>query len=190
MLSVGKNLDGLWYCLRPALSASVLGSANQPSPSTREFIHRNHLFPQCHFHSVKSPRHNICNPTIRKHTYSNDFLQTRFIHYVYGDSQEKWGRQVPGDQRIYEDLRRSAVKGDFLRVEQLVNEIIKIRGEKTDTRIYLALVLANTSAHNGSPAEVRRLLEKMKQDKMEPDSAIYHAVLKVIDKETIQINPC
>lgn len=190
MLSVRKNIDGLWHCLRPKLSTLILGSANQPSLFTRELILRNHFFPQCHFHSVKSPRHNGCNPTDQKHTYSHNFLRNRSIQSVDGDSQEKWGRQAPGDQRIYEDLRRLAVKGNFVQVERLVNEIIKTRGEKLDSRIYLAMVSANACAHNGSPAEVRRLLEQMAKDNIEPDSAMYHAVLKVIDEEIIQINPC
>ena len=83
---------------------------------------------------------------------------------------------VKGSQS--EALREASKEGDYVRVY----EIVKARGDKglePNTRLYTALLLANTNAEHGSAKEVSRLLDEMIEEGVEPDSVIYHAALKV-----------
>lgn len=187
MPPVQRNLDGLWHCLRPAFTSSVSARICQISPLVRRFIKQNSTYPpsQCHLNPRKSIRRKTFSRASRPPVSSRGFLQTQLVQHVYSNLDDKPNRQIHNNQQIYEDLRRSAVKGDLVRVDTLVNEIVNTRGEKPDTRIYLALILVNISAQDGSPAEVRRLLGEMAKEEIVPDSAIYHAVLKVIDEEII-----
>lgn len=182
MPPVPKNLDGLWHCLRPAFTSSVSARISQVSPSVRKFIKQTNTYSQCHLNARNGIRRKGFSRTSRLPISSRSFLQNQLIQHVYSNSDDKPNRQEYNDQQIYDDLRRSAVEGDYLQVDTLVNEIVNIQGGKPDTRIYLALILANTSAQHGLPAEVRRLLDEMAQEKIIPDSAAYHAVLKVNEK--------
>lgn len=183
MHPIQRNFDGLWHCLRPAFNSLVPIRNHQISPSARKFINPHSSFFQCHINEREGRG-------IRRKGFSRvnqpptscRLLQNRSINFVYTDLEDKPQRKIYDDERIYDDLRRSANKGDFLRVQTLVNEIVRNRGERPDARIYLALILVNTSAEHGSPVEVRRLLEEMAAEEIVPDSTIYHAVLKVVER--------
>ena len=88
-----------------------------------------------------------------------------------------WRKLTKSD--IYEELRRASVRGNYLKVREIVEVLVKERNEAPNARIYLALILANTDPQDGSPAEVERLLVEMIAENIVPDSAAYHAVLKV-----------
>lgn len=88
---------------------------------------------------------------------------------------------------MYHELNRHTSKTDFLRVYELVGELVKQHGEAPNRSMFLALVLANTDAQHGSVTEVLRLLQEMAENGIQPDSAILHAVLKV-DRMTLGLN--
>ena len=183
MHPIQRNFDGLWHCLRPAFNSLVPIGNHQISLSGRKFIQQNRSFFQCHINERE--RRGIRRrgfSRVNRPPISCRHLHNRSINYVYTDLEDKPKRQIYDDERIYDDLRRSANKGDFLRVQTLVNEIVRNRGERPDAQIYLALILVNTSAEHGSPMEVRRLLEEMAAEEIVPDSTIYHAVLKVVER--------
>ncbi|SLM33839.1 Pentatricopeptide repeat [Lasallia pustulata] len=64
-------------------------------------------------------------------------------------------------------------------VEALLDVLIRERHEVPSPQLYLALILANTSPH-GSPEEVSKLLQEMEESGIILDSAMYHAILKVL----------
>lgn len=82
-------------------------------------------------------------------------------------------------RRLYHELNRLSIKAEFLRIYETVGELVGRYDEPPSPRLFLALVLANTDAQHGSITEVARLLQEMGESGVEPDSATYHAVLKV-----------
>jgi hypothetical protein len=80
----------------------------------------------------------------------------------------------------YEILHRSAVDGEYDRVHRLVQILVEERNERPNLKHYAALILAETHPHFGCPENIRRILEEMRTENMEPDSSIYHAALKAL----------
>ena len=72
-----------------------------------------------------------------------------------------------------------ARKADYLKVQALVKYLVQECREKPNTRLYDALILANANAEYGSPAEVTTLMQEMAEEGITPDSATYHAILRV-----------
>ncbi|KAL9103769.1 MAG: hypothetical protein Q9163_001228 [Psora crenata] len=112
------------------------------------------------------------NPHQTRRELRDDFFQSRS-----SVSYETRGR---GLQETYDDLWAMCRKADYLKVQALVEHLIKVRGEKPNRRIYDALILANAHAEYGSPAEVTKLLQEMDDEGITADSATYHAVIRVL----------
>lgn len=158
------GIDGLWNCLRPALSPS------NPRHS--------HLL----FNSIRKPTRFCGKPLQCPHQAKKRiFQQIRPFGREAGDTKE-WLRpnQFTTVDRLYHELNRQGGKTNFLRVYEIVRELIRVHGEAPNRRMFLALVLANTNAQHGSIIEVMRLLQEMAENGIQPDSAMYHAVLKVV----------
>lgn len=85
----------------------------------------------------------------------------------------------PTKDTFYEDLRKAGTAGDYVRVYDVLKTLIQDRGEQPSRRHYQAMLLANTNAQHGSPAEVARILQQMEDDGLTLDSAAYHAIVKV-----------
>ncbi|MCJ1410577.1 hypothetical protein MMC19_004663 [Ptychographa xylographoides] len=81
---------------------------------------------------------------------------------------------------VFEELRKSSIKGDFDRVQFIVRTLIEDRGEIPNAKLYTALILANTSPTKGSAKAVEELLGDMVRDGITPDSATFHAVFKAL----------
>ncbi|KAL9131611.1 MAG: hypothetical protein Q9217_000499 [Psora testacea] len=92
----------------------------------------------------------------------------------------KYEMKRRGLEETYEDLWRISRRPDYRAVQALVKHLVVERGEKPNTRIYDALILANAHAEYGSPAEVKQLLQDMADAGVTPDSATYHAVLRTL----------
>ena len=92
--------------------------------------------------------------------------------------------KVMAKSPLYEQLHKSCIAGDYDRVQKIVRILVRERGERPSTRLYTALVLANTHAEHGSVQQVEMLLEEMVAEGVNPDSATYHAVLKVASFST------
>ena len=82
----------------------------------------------------------------------------------------------------YQELRRSTLKGNYARIRDLVKTLVKERGQKPNLRLYDALLLANTDNRYGSAGEVARILDEVAVEGLTPDSATYHAALRVRDR--------
>lgn len=80
---------------------------------------------------------------------------------------------------MYENLRHVSRKADYKHVQALVKYLVVERGERPNTRIYDALILANANAEYGSVSEVTQILHEMAVEGITPDSATYHAALRV-----------
>ena len=79
----------------------------------------------------------------------------------------------------YQELRRSNLKGNYAHVRDSVEILVKERRQKPNLRLYDALLLANTDNEHGSAGEVAGILDKIAGDGLAPDSATYHAALRV-----------
>jgi len=79
----------------------------------------------------------------------------------------------------YQTLRQTALGGRYSQTQACANILVKERGEKPNLRLYDALLLANADPEYGSASEVARLLEELAGEGLTPDSATFHAALRV-----------
>ena len=79
----------------------------------------------------------------------------------------------------YQDLKRFSERADYVRVQAQVEQLVEINHETPNLRLYNALILANGHPQLGSAGEVARLLQEMEEGGIMPDSATYHAILRV-----------
>lgn len=161
------GIDVLWNCLRPAFSPSNLRSS--------------YLLISSLHTSTKSCGKTLQCPSRAKHI----FHQIRPFH---GEVRRPKNRPRPKQddpvERLYRELHDHEINQpgrqvDFLRVYETVGELVRKHGEAPSRRLYLALVLANRDAQHGSVTEILRLLQEMVDNGIQPDSALYHAMLKV-----------
>lgn len=71
------------------------------------------------------------------------------------------------------------MKGDYTHIRDVVKILVKERAQKPNLRLYDALLLANTDHQSGSAGEVARILNEIGMEGLVPDSATYHAALRV-----------
>lgn len=83
-------------------------------------------------------------------------------------------------ETAYQKLRQIALEGNYSQIQACVNIMLTVRGEKPNARLYDALLLANMDNEYGSASEISNLLEEMANGGITPNSATYHAVLRVI----------
>lgn len=156
------GIDGLWICLRPAFSP---------------FNQRNSYLL---FNSLRISTKFCDKPLQCPHQKRSIFQQPRPKGREVGDTKEQLRlSQLTKIDGLYHELNRYSSKTDFLRVYETVGELVKQHGEAPNRPLFLALILANTDAQHGSITEVLRLLQEMAENGIQPDSAIFHAVLKV-----------
>ena len=79
----------------------------------------------------------------------------------------------------YQYLRQIALRANYRQTQECVRILVEERGEKPNLRLYDTLLLANADHEHGSASEVARILEEMKDKGLTPDSATYHAILRV-----------
>lgn len=80
---------------------------------------------------------------------------------------------------LYQDLSDAGPNLDYHRTLNIVDVLVRDRGEKPSNQLYTALILANVSHEYGSAETVQQLLEQIEQDNVSPDSATFHAIIKV-----------
>lgn len=157
------GIDGLWNCLRPALSSSTSRNSYRLSNPRRTSIGLCPNPPQC----LRQAKKRI-------------FLQTRsYAEAVVGSKERLKPNRSGIVDKLYGRLNGPIIRADFLLIYETVGELVGKHGEAPNARLFLALIIANASAPHGSTTEVTGLLQEMAEHGIEPDSAIYHAVLKV-----------
>ncbi|KAL8829220.1 MAG: hypothetical protein Q9170_006264 [Blastenia crenularia] len=83
-------------------------------------------------------------------------------------------------EELTEEMRRASTAGDYPRLREILKIMVQERGGNPSRKHYQALLLANTSAQQGSAAETVGILQDMEDAGITPDSASYHAVLRVL----------
>ena len=83
----------------------------------------------------------------------------------------------------YQNLRQIALGANYRQTQECVRILVEERGEKPNLRLYDALLLANADHEHGSASEVARILEEIKNEGLTPDSATYHAILRVNNEQ-------
>ena len=81
----------------------------------------------------------------------------------------------------YQQLQQTALAGNYRQIQVLIKILVEERGEKPSLRLFDALLLANADHKDGSASELVKLLEEIANEGMTPDSATYHAILRVSD---------
>ena len=179
MPPVRPPIDVLWHFLCPSFNQARLTRSYQYSEPVKALFPKCAKAPQRAYGSTRIPRGRRQKS---QQTSTSHIVKKQFFASVSGDPH-----QLPGGGRLhdlrtegaYEELRRAASAGNYVRVQVLVKILVRDRGEQPSPRLYQALLLANTNLQHGSPAEVKRLLQEMKDEGFTPDSSTYHAVLKV-----------
>lgn len=99
---------------------------------------------------------------------------TASLRRTHGTSESELSTDV-----LYETLRKASADGDYIRIREVLRTLIENRGEQPNRRHYQAMLLGNTNAQHGTPAEVAHILQEMDTEGISLDSAAYHAILKV-----------
>lgn len=182
MPPVTQVIDPLWHCLCPSFYALSGSCIQVPRLMTRNAPRSTAISRPG---ASQSLIHHTCWRSTKKKTcslYLRQFVAKKF--YATHDSpfanpeDERTLRRL-SHNAIWEELRKASSKGIFIRVQRIVRILVAVHGERPSQRLYTALILANTCPKYGSVQEVEHTLGEMAQQDLSPDSAVYHAVLKV-----------
>lgn len=181
-------IDGLWRCLCPSydgnralqLTKHLGASATRPrihrtppyqiSPSKRFQARSSHGGPAIggdtdrgeHFTSRPTPRRRI-EPSrngIQSRNASWDDLSVAQLQDVLSGLKQK--------------------EGEYHKLVELVKYLLNKTGEKPNLLHYDALISGNSNASLGSAVVVAKLLQDVKEEKVVPDSRLYHSALQVL----------
>lgn len=186
-------IDGLWRCLCPSVSLVdtarlVRARRTIPKPSVR-CLHVSRTA-QASAAATLAPRTQrdttprVWRPRIGFANSNPDQLQRNDRLRIRPDTQsgdQFEGRDLSQKETsiLYEWLRSAARRGATDRVERIVQELVKERGEQPNGRLYGALILVNTNPKDGAAWRVAALLQQMEEEGVDIDVGICHDVLKV-----------
>lgn len=85
-----------------------------------------------------------------------------------------------GIDALYEELHTSNRKGKHDWVHSMIRRLVEQHHQEPNLRLYESLILSNTDPKSGSITAVEEILEEMGHEGIVPDSATYHAILKVL----------
>ena len=173
-------VEGLSHCLRPSTSSIQL--------PWRGFhaILRHKLWPPRHFpdvaqYPIHPDRHRSKATVASRRTWRGVHTIGQQLKPQFQSAelrhQEHLRRLEIGI--AYQNLRQIALGAKYRQTQECVRILVEERGEKPNLRLYDALLLANADHEHGSASEVARILEEMENEGLTPDSATYHAVLRV-----------
>lgn len=174
-------VDGLWQCLCPLSSRLSLKGVDAISPAGARRLIRcrkvQHYQTQTQSFRTKpqvgpQPLRQSVSLEAQRYTPRESFA---FIQHVRDHARIR-NLDIAS---AYQELRRLAVKGDYTHIRDVVKILVKERGQKPNLRLYDALLLANTHNQSGSAGEVARILNEIGMEGLVPDSATYHAALRV-----------
>ena len=175
-------LDGLWRCLCPSYTVSSFAISSISKPGSRKassLCLNTVLLNSSRRHRTTTFTNAIPLKSLQPRIppYSNE--QVRQLHDDPNQPYEATVLRKLPKSDVYEELHSASIQGNYVRVQEIVEILVKDRNEAPNKRIYLALLLANASPQHGSPTEVVRLLQEMAKEGITPDAGAYHAVLKV-----------
>ncbi len=83
-------------------------------------------------------------------------------------------------KELHESLRHLGTEdGAYKKIADLVEYLVKERGEKPNLLYYDALIRANSDASKGSADVVAKLFREAREQGVVPDSGFYNSVLQV-----------
>lgn len=124
-----------------------------------------------------------CNPP-GIYVYARNYVHMKSVFSALEMRDQGFIRELD-IQSVYRKLRQIALGGNHTQTQACVNILMNERDEKPNVRLYNALLLANVDHENGSASEISDLLEEMANEGFTPNSATYHAVLKVQNLQSI-----
>ena len=167
--------DGLWRCLCPSFQPSrTLAKLPRARPSVRPR-------PQ--------PPKTLPFPTSRAsarpyNTSTNIWTGQNVPESTAGASPRPFRNGRPPlveltTRDLYERLRFDAAAGRHEEVMNIVQILIKDRRERLSQSIYSAILHSFVSPSEGTAGKVRKVLEEMQEEGIEPDAQTCHNVLEV-----------
>ena len=173
-------LEGLSHCLRPS---------KFPIQSQWRGFHallRHKLWPPRHFPDVSQPPiHPDCLNSItivasRRIWRGAHTIGQRLKHpFQSAELREQAQLRRLEIGIAYQYLRQIALGANYRQTQECVRILVEERGEKPNLRLYDILLLANADHEHGSASEVAGILEEIKNEGLTPESATYHAILRV-----------
>lgn len=115
---------------------------------------------------------------LKVHNYARRYVHQKTVFGALELRDQGYMRTLD-IETVYHKLRQIALNGGHSQIQACVSILLTERGEKPNVRLYDALLLANVDHEYGSAHEVCKLLEEMATEGIAPDSATYHAALKV-----------
>ncbi|KFZ22906.1 hypothetical protein V502_02619 [Pseudogymnoascus sp. VKM F-4520 (FW-2644)] len=178
-------VDGLWRCLCPSFDSIVLSRARFPisGASYRPCVSRRTLRPAGWNLSIAACRRQ--NSTLAKTI--NVSNEEGSANEALGASEssskappvETWG--ALSIEELHDVLRTVRDEsGSYQKTIDLVQYLIRDRGERPNVRHFDALIRANADAERGSAEEVEGLLKEMDKQGIIGDSGLYHGVLMTL----------
>jgi len=189
-------VDGLWLALCPSFRFNSL------SPSTLH-VQAQRLKPnQTCFRSIsiKALKARRAHQYVKEQTSTSEVghSQTTAEQHGVSDGAERdrgkpallarmnhlWGQgnatiEEQPISALYELLHLCATLEKSVETRYLIDQLVHVRHEPPNTRLYSALILANVIPETGSIARVHALLHEMETEGITLDEGICHDVLKV-----------
>ena len=168
-----------WPCLLP-VRLPQKGLHNYLQPAARNLFACRNL-QQRHTHTPNSPtRPQVNPPSLRRPVNSQAQQYVIWKPSLVGQHVRDRARTRELEiTSAYQNLRWSIVKSNYTHIRDSVEILVKERGQKPNLRLYDALLLANTDNEYGSAGEVAQILDEVSVEGLTPDSATYHAALRV-----------
>ncbi|KZF23322.1 hypothetical protein L228DRAFT_282057 [Xylona heveae TC161] len=177
-------IDGLWHCLCPSIEAAgALRSSFGRVPSRRALLRRSSSIPfprnaphtqrRLFSRTIRNPEQASASSTFNVSSYEQNSVDQSTV--LSGESLAS-----ESTEHLYEVLRSAAAQGQYERVLELVNYLVKHRHEEPNLRLYSALLLANVDPNHGIATRITAILDEMSRERIGADSGFYHAALKVL----------
>ena len=195
-------IDGLWHCLCPSFEQLTLSSSLRRSrtipftgltrPTNRQYVRARDRARGSPSPVTIIPSHPK-NPTFWKPKHLHGAPPASlFLKYEPGSKEDipttkalfdssSNDIRVLSDARIHTVLQNEVRCAYYDRVQEIVEILIRERGERPDKIHYHALISVQANLEHGSAAEVERLLQEMEEYRIELDAGICSAVLKVCE---------
>jgi hypothetical protein len=179
------TIDGLWRALCPSFDAVSLSRLNNPlrSPGIRPYttivkstlpqVHKSS--PARHFHNsvAQQRRHGV-------QAHKDSTNAESVLPLICGVEKEYKSLDEVPILELHDALRQLKVSKDpYVKISNLVEYLVGVRGEKPSLVHYDALIFANADPERGSAEVIGKLFMEMKQEGIVPDSGFYHSALHV-----------
>jgi len=181
-------IDGLWRCLCPSIDAIAVSQLSPPlrGASTRPYLRSTKRVVSGSRRSFLS--HSGRSKSEIKLEERVDAITTAIDNITPSITSSPHPKPSPpyacldevSITELHDTLRNIGTKdGTYKSIADLVEYMITSRGEKPSLPLYDALIRVNADASHGSADAVANLLWEVKEEKIVPDSNLYHSALQV-----------